>query len=468
MNKQVIVGLVSACCLAGVASGLIPLKSANYYRLNGGSDLALPPISDGADFEVGGNVDANLGLSSCYNFNPALSISHTIGDLSQSIEGISGTLINNVTSAAMQMGMYELEKTDPKLYNLFQNAINGANETFHLHVVQCTDQLTKNGQLNYSKWFSVADSNGWLSHTQAVAQGGDVDVNAASKDVAKKGPEYGVQWVHQAKSGGSIGQQVPIKVISDVAMAGYNILVDPNRPLDDQDPPAPKANPELTRFWATPKQAGAFARLVLGDITITTKKSDQDQATQAGVGLVSLLTACPATADGARTCVKTLRDHLVDWVTHPDQVPTPADLEKVSANALTITPEVVEGLRNLDGESRALYINRIAQDLAIQNLIDEALLLRRLLIAGSQAQVVQNLKPALAVIHDTIARLDKDIQNVLFEHQVRSQISSNTLANLMSQLKDHQIAAETGEGQAESSAPVHNGAVYQPNHSQES
>ena len=50
----------------------------------------------------------------------------------------------------------------------------------------------------YQDWFSISDSNGWMNHAKAAAQGQDVDINTARTDTTKKGPEYGVQWVHKA------------------------------------------------------------------------------------------------------------------------------------------------------------------------------------------------------------------------------------------------------------------------------
>ena len=218
-------------------------------------------------------------------------------------------------------------------------------------------------------------------------------------------------------------------MISDVAVAGYNIMVDPNRPLDDDSAPSKADHPDLTTFWPTPDDAGNFSALVLGNITITTQKSNQAQGTTAGVGLVPILTSCPDIANTDKTCVKTIRDKLAQIVASND-TPSPTDLEQISANGLAITPRVIDGLRNLDKSGQALYINRIAQDVAIQNLIDESLMLRRVLIAGSQAQVVQNLQPALNAVNESINRLNKDIENLLFEHQVRKQMTSNTMQTL--------------------------------------
>ena len=442
------------------ADSLLPTKSYGYYQLNGGSDISMPPVSPTSSIHVGGNVHSNLGYT-CNGFNPALSISNTINNIGGSIEGLKKSVIGSATTAVGSLPMYELEKMDPKLYNLIQNAMTGAQNRFNVSMTSCQQSLNqiKQGKSPYQDWFSISDSNGWMTHAKAAAEGQKVDINAARTDTTQKGPKYGVQWVHKGPSGGSLGDQVPIKVISDVAMAGYNILVDPSRLLDDHSAPPKADHPDVTFFWPTPEDAGKFAALVLGNITITTQKSNQAQGTTAGVGLVPILTSCPGIAKSDKTCVKTIRDNLAHIVASHD-TPAPTDLEKIGANGLAITLRVIDGLRNLDKSGQALYINRISQDVAIQNLIDESLMLRRVLIAGSQAQVVQNLQPALNAVNDSIARLNKDIENLLFEHQIRKQMTSNTMQTLLAHMRGNEENAASQENQRHSGPVTHNGAVY--------
>lgn len=445
------------------AASLLPTKSYDYYQLNGGSELSLPPVSPTTTIDIGGNIDSDLNYT-CNGFNPAISISNTINKIGSSIEGLGKNVIHSATTAMGSLPMYELEKMDPKLYNLIQNAMTGAQDQFNVSMKSCQQSLSeiKNGKSPYQNWFSISDSNGWMNHAKAAAQGQKVDINAARIDTTKKGPDYGLQWVHKNHSGGSIGNQVPIKVISDVAIAGYNIMIDPSRALDDNAAPSKTEHPNLTTFWSTPKAAGKFAALVLGNITITTQKNNSAQGTTAGVGLVPVLTACPNIANTDKTCVKTIRNKLVQLV-GSNEVASPSDLEQVSANGLAITPRVIDGLRDLDKSGQALYINRISQDVAIQNLIDEALMLRRVLIAGSQAQVVQKLQPALNAVNESVKRLNRDIENLLFEHQVRKQMTSNTLQMLLVKMNSNDEASAVEEGQGGSQTVTHNGAVYKNN-----
>ncbi|MCP3680716.1 MAG: integrating conjugative element protein [Gammaproteobacteria bacterium] len=448
---------------AACASNLLPTDSDDYYALNGGSDIAMPPVNKNASIDVGGNVDSNLNYN-CTGFNPALSVSNTINDIGSSMEGLEGSVISSATSAVGSLPMYLLEKTDPKLYNLIENAMTGAEDTFNLSMKDCQQSLSdiKKGKSPYEDWFSVSDSNGWMQHAKAVSEGQKIDINDAEKNVTKTGDNAGVQWVHDGPSGGTVGSQVPIKVISDVAMAGYNILIDPKRALDDNDAPNKEAYPELTTFWPKPSDAGDFASLVLGDVKISSSKKASDQDTTAGVGLVPILTSCPASSAKNKTCVKTITDKLAKIVAS-DNVPSPDDLEQVSANGVAVTEDVINALRSKNSTEQSLYIARIGEDVAMQNLIDEALLLRRMLIAGSQAQQVQSLQPALNTVNTTIVQLNKDIENLLFEHNIRKEMTSSALKTLLIQQTNENAMSSKQESTRVPSSPTVAGALYEPN-----
>jgi integrating conjugative element protein (TIGR03755 family) len=443
------------------ADDLIPLQSHYYYQLGGGSDIVLPPVQTHTQITIGGDINTNLGYN-CGAFNPSVSISNTINDLDDSIEGLAQSVVSSAMTAIGSLPMYALEKADPELYNLIQNAMLGAQNTFNISMKSCQQAQSEiaKGESPYQDWFSVSDSQGWSKNANQAAQGQDVDINDAQKDSVQHGSEYGVPWVHQGQnSGGTQSGQVPIKVINDVAVAGYNILVDPTRALDSDDAPSKGQDDYLTTYWPTPDDAGKWATMVLGDMTITADQSDAAQSTAAGVGLTALMTTCPDIGNSDKTCAKTLTTNLTTLVTLNGNA-TPDQLRSVSASNLVITQQVINAIRNQDSEDRAISINRLAQDVAAQNLIEEGLLMRRVLTAGSQAQAVANLAPAQKNIQAALAQLDNDINNVLFEHNVRQQMMTNSLQTVLGDESGKEASAGKNQGQT-AQTPMSNGAVYQ-------
>jgi len=409
------------------ALDIIPSNSQTYYRLGGGSDISMPPVTNQKDLTVGGDLNTDLNYS-CNGFNPAISLSNTFNNMKNSIEGLNSDVVNSATSAIGSLPMFLLQKASPELYNLIQNTITNAQDTFHMNMKSCQDALVqiKTGKSPYQDWFSISDSEGWMNYAKSAKQGQDIDINTAVKQITKDPRQYGIPWVHNGQnSGGSQGNQVPIHVIYDVVVAGYNVLVDPTRALDDKSPAPVQA--ELAHYWKTPDAAGQWARLVLGDITISSKTQE---STHPGVGLTTLLQTCPAQANNDLTCAKTINNKLTRIVSSGGY-PTGEQLKAVSTNALLLTPQVITSIRNMTRENQAIAISKLSSDDALQNLVDEALMLRRVLIAGSQTKPVHNLKPALVTIQKSIHILDQDIKNVMFEHDIRKQMISNTIATLL-------------------------------------
>lgn len=442
-----------------LASDIVPVQSHYYYDLGGGSDFTLPPVQTTTTLRIGGDINTDLGFN-CGAFNPAISIQNSLNDLSNSIESLPQNIVNSATAAAGSLPMYALEKSDSDFYNILQNSIFGANDTFKISMKSCqqAESEIKRGQSPYQDWFSISDSQGWMKGANNAKSDSTTDINATYNDVVKNGQENGVPWVHQGKSsGGSQSGQVPIKVVNDVAVAGYNILVDPSRALDSNDAPS-KSDNYLTTYWPRPNDAGAWATKVLGDMTITTDKN-ADQSTVAGVGLTSLMSTCPTDIGNAdKTCARTIKQSLTDLVKQSDAA-TPDELRAVSASSLVVTQQVINAIKNQDSEDASISVDKIAQNVATQNLVEEALLMRRVLSAGAQAQAVLNLKPAQTNIQKALAQLDNDLQDVTFEHNIRQQMMTNTLQTVLGNESGKEAKAASSEGET-GTLPMTQGAVY--------
>ncbi|HAU1484973.1 TPA: integrating conjugative element protein, partial [Legionella pneumophila] len=67
--------------------------------------------------------------------------------------------------------------------------------------------------------------------------------------------------------------QRPIKVINDVVIAGYNILLE-RKPLNSLEKPSTKI--PMTLSWPTPTDAANWAVKVLGDIQVSSSENKQN------------------------------------------------------------------------------------------------------------------------------------------------------------------------------------------------
>lgn len=444
------------------AMNIIPSDSNFYYKLDGGSDLSRRPATRTHSITLGGDAKFNLSFS-CKGFNPAISMRNAMNNIENSAEALKEDILQSATAAVQSFAMYALEKANPELYAFLQNAMVAASDTFRLSTKSCETALSdlRAGKSPYEDWFSISDSQGWLAQSKAAEQGQDVDINESAKEISKEPEKYGVPWVHEDQnSGGTMSSQVPIRVIYDVVVAGYNVISSPERALDDESTPAPEGS-ALAQYWATPTDAGKWSQMVLGDIAIS---AGENQSTHTGLGLIALLQLCPADASNSLTCVNpdepdNIKSKLADVVSSAGY-PSSDQIQSLNPNQILITPQLIDSLRNLNKEQQIIAVNKLAEDMATQNLVNQALILRRVLLAGAQTQPVHNLKPALEAVDKAIKTLEKDIQNVLFEQNVKKSLTTNTAKTILS-LSQRQNANALTEHDATSQPLMSNGAMYQ-------
>ena len=134
------------------------------------------------------------------------------------------------------------------------------------------------------------------------------------------------------------------------------------------------------------------------------------------------------------------------------------NLRKVSASNLLITDEIILTIQHLPREEQLLTVSKLAEEIAVQNMLDKALMMRRILQAGLQVQEVQNLKPALNMVRFALKKLDDDIHSLAFENEVRKKMMTETLGMIMDIRQ--QARSQNLPGRDHEQPAVKNGAVY--------
>ena len=435
-----------------LASSFLPNESDYYYKLGGSSNLYVPPVNKDQTITIGGNVDGRLGFT-CNGFNPVVSITNTLQDMKSSAMNIPGGVIDNLKGSVAGFPLYKLQQSMPALYNMVQNtAAYGQNE-FSVKVKDCQDvkKTLEEGQSPMESMLSVSDSQGWLEAAKR-AKTQNVDVTATAKSIAQKRDEYGLPWIGRESGNAGGTYQRPIKVINDVVIAGYNILLN-RKPLNNDK--KPDNNTPMTHIWPTPADASQWAVKVLGDIHVSTA-TDADKTkhdAKAGIGLSALLQSC----DSSNTCTSNVSKAL--WNLVDRQWPlTEEKLRMVSASNLMITDEIIITIQRMPREEQILTVSKLAEEIAVQNMLDKALMMRRMIQAGSQVQEVQNLKPALDMVKFALKKLDDDIHSLAFENEVRKKMMTETLGLLMDMRGNDLARGLPGDDHEQSQ--VKNGAVY--------
>lgn len=427
------------------ASNVIPIGSDNnvlYYKMGGATDFTLPPQSNTETMHL--NTHANLGLGySCSAFNPALSITNSMNDLNDSINNLPRDLIMNATASLVMMPMYELAKSNPTLYALLNNQLLSANQKLALSTKSCEtmrEQITR-GDNPYHDWGTIAVNDQWKKKLSLAAVS-DADINQAKKDIDEHSGDEGVNWVSGTQdSDGSVHaggkSQPPVHVISDTVLAGYNVIL--NRDLQNKSP----ANTDTPIFhlFSTPQSAVDWITTVVGDQTITTCNSDECKSKQGstiGQGLLPFVTSCNKDKEN---CSDTIRDHLANLV-NGNAVVTKENIENVSADGIAMTPDAILSIRTMDTTQQGIIVNKLAQEVAAQRVIDKAFMAKNILTTGAQVPVIAANHPAEAVISHAIVDLDNDIRSLTFESQIRKQMMTDTVSqvlNYSNQQQNHDV-----------------------------
>ena len=429
------------------ATDIIPTGNNNnmlYYKVGGGSDFALPPVQNTQTINL--NADADLGAGyTCGAFNPAQSITNSLNDLKDSTDNIEQAVVSNATGSISEMPMYFLAQASPTAYNLLNNMLLKAHNQIDVSTKSC--EQVKNeisrGQNPYQDWGNIAVGDQWKKHLSLTATGNE-DINDAKKDVDVNPGKSGVPWVTGSKDAPNSNSyhagglsQPPVHAIADTVRAGYNAML--MRDLNDNSA-APQGG-DLAAQFPQPADAVNWITNVVGDQTITTCNDDSCKQAQGGIsgrGLLPWITTC---SDSNKTyCADNIRTNLSNLVTGRSSI-TKDNLEAVSASGLIISPQVIAAIRNMDNTQQGIIVNKLAQEVATQHVIDRALIARDILQTGSQIPVIASNKPAQTIINQAIQHLDKDIQSLAFESQVRRQMMSDTISNILGYQSDQQIAA---------------------------
>jgi len=454
-----ITAILTAFFTCSTWASFLPTQSDYYYRLGGDSDVFVPPINRDQTITIGSNLHVDTGIMNCNLYNPVVSITNTFNDLKNSASGIPEGVINNLKGSIAGFPLYKLQQAMPGLYNILQNASASAQNEVALRVQDCqaVKQTLEDGKSPMTSILSVSDSQGWLDATKRVQQGEHVDITKTAKDIAKHNDEYGLPWVHrdEGNSGGKL--QKPIQVMNDVVIAGYNLLLMPSRALDNLSPPNGESKKNhFVHLWPKPNDAALWAVMVLGDIQLSRKNDHVSHEAKAGVGLSTLLQSCPRMASST-TCVSNIAGFL--WPLVDKTMPlTETNLRKISASNILITDDIITAIQRMPREQQMLTVSKLSEEIAIQNLLDEAMMLRRLLQAGFQIQEVQNLKPVQDMVNYAIKKLDADIHALAFENDVRKKMMTQTLQMIMD-LRTQDLAKSIPGDEHEQSL-VKNGAVY--------
>jgi integrating conjugative element protein (TIGR03755 family) len=404
--------------IATAAPQAFPTNSEFYYNIGGASSVTLPANYQAGRVKFPAHVEVGFGYS-CGNFDPTLGLANILN----SVKNIKNDLVNGaigaVTAAIGSLPALILQRVNPGLYDLFQNGKIRAEAALSLANASCEEmeRQISNGENPYKDWIEVSKSYDWkLEMGNGGWQSSGSDVTEAKEKVETDNGKNGVHWIGGDRAGGD-GQEA-IHVTRDIIRAGYNMEY--GRWATNQDA-APTSGPDqsrLSELWPDPDKAERWAVDVLGDLYLHTFDGHPTES-EPGHGLSLKI-------DTERRDIITNLNDLVQGA----QPANLDNLQKVSASDLMLNIDVIAALQDMPAVERSVLVNKLASEVAMASVLEKALLIRRLLLSGAREPNVAN-SPAPKHIQEILAVLDQDINNVLFEKRIRTELVADTAGLLL-------------------------------------
>ena len=382
-----------------------------YYEIGGAQPVSAPANPSVLTVVLGASAQLKSGYS-CGKFDPVAAVTNTLNDIGAGIDDMMSAMTAAASAAIAALPALILQRANPGLYDLFQNALLQAEETMQLATKSCEQMEAEiaKGKNPYADIATLSKGNDWKLQ---MGIGGNDAVTAKDAVEASNG-DNGVPWIG-GQAGGS-GQPV-LEYTGDIVKAGYNINM--NRPITATGPVPPASSTRLSDIWATPADAKDWVVDVVGENIVTTCDTCRKDSIP-GTGLLPKLYQ----ESGA---VTTEIQNLVSGATPP----TLTNLENITAPGVAITRQVIESIREMPASEQSLIMGRLVSEISTARTVEKALLARRLLLSGRQVPEVYATDVAREHADSSIAELDKEIENLLFETRVRKEVVSDTVSMLL-------------------------------------
>ncbi|PHM55414.1 membrane protein, Tfp pilus assembly, pilus retraction ATPase PilT [Xenorhabdus hominickii] len=401
------------------ASGAV--SDTLFYTLGGGSVISEPASRSGST-TLGG---LELGWRSdlmCGNFNLKATVSNQLNGITAGFKNLMSDVIQGATGAVASLPAMIIQRANPGLYDMLTNGVLQANVAF--------DKAQFNCQAMANKMMDFAQNNKWtqsaaLQEYKSLVNSGDGDAVRVNNAGSKATGAGGHPWIGGQRQGGK-GQSA-IRPTRDLVSAGFNMM-NQLPVLSQSSVSSLKCEGSVCRKFSNAHEAAEAVVSVLGDRVIRTcaqaadctsgGEKHQPGTTVAGTGFAPMLEAH----------TKTNTEQLVKLVSGAEK-PTMVNLAKLKTGSLTVTKGVIQSLQR--DQDRAALTGRLAGELAMAETVETALLMRRMLITGMSEPNAAAQSEALAEGERRIAALDREINALKNEMQLKQALSRNAILTII-------------------------------------
>ena len=420
-KKLLIAALLSGTMMNGLvqAADIGPVhENHNWYYKIGGGDLITAPANPNSTAITLGASGAWGANYSCGNFSLTSSVGSFMNDIRTSADQALNQMVSAATGFVSSLPALIIQRSNPGLYDLFQNGLLRAEEQFNMSIKTCEEMESDfvAGGNPFDKFINISKKNNWQSKKKS---GGNAI--AAKKSVESVGGDSGIPGVGGAQYAGS--GQPALNVTKQTARAGYNTLIGR---APGTTSTAPAASGRMSEIWNTPAKFEQYAVDVLGSNEVRTCKNCQNR-TNMGKGLLPQLYQ-------ERQTIGTELSKLVV----ASGKPSFSELDKVSATGIRITPSVIKALQNEGTVEQQLFMARLASDIATANVLEKAELLLQAMETGKREPNLASNEVVIDFNAASIGDLLEYINNILLSSRIRKTVSTDSVQLVMAREESRQ------------------------------
>lgn len=385
-----------------------------YYAIGGGDPFMYYSQSNKTTLDLSAGAEWNM-FSGC-SFDPSYSISETFSDIKHNVYGLSQNVLNSAVSVFSAWGLSKIQENWPGLYDTMTKGLKDAKESYTLSLKTCRDAKAdlSAGRDPVEGWIAVTRKSSWDKATKSGA-----NPVSAEKSIEENAGKDGITWVGGTKKGGE--NMAPIKVVEDTVGAGYAHLSG-GAPVQNSDPIS--GDPNIARVFPTSTAATKWAREVVGEREIRTFKNYEKLKTSVGQGLRYQYRK---EHEIAANDLKNVMSKPVSYKI------TSSDLDKLSVPGMgvVINDLIILNLKQAPLDEQQILANKLVGEIALARTMEKALIARDLLNAGAQEpNISASGDVAKAEIDYSRQRLQAEIDNILFETEVRQKVITNAAGTI--------------------------------------
>ena len=390
-------------------------SSGLYYRMGGGAPTGGAPHKNALATQLSAGIRTNY---SCGKFDVGASWS----TLMNGIKNLGATVTGAVQAGIAALPLYALQRAQPGLYQLFQNFSQKADVLVSASLKSCEDMeaMIKTGKDPYEEYVAMAKGEMWK--VKASING---DVVQAKYDINKneEAQRRGVDWVFGAKAGGA--GTAPIQPIRDLAVAGYNVTLNKSASTlsTANYGSSSLASTRLVQAFQTPETLAKWTTEVVGDQKIYL--CTQDASCPNPTSTVTATGLAPKFEQELEGVLPSMRRMAEASSSNH------SDLAKISAPGMAVSPQLMDAVRQLPTDVRAVAVNRLSQELAMHKVIDKALIARNTLISGMSLPQATASTEVNRQAQEKVDRLTQYINDLMFEFRIRKEMTGDTALAIM-------------------------------------